>query len=302
MAVTVLVLALGPSGNRAMAFMVVVLTWNLVGCARITRNAHSPTRMEGLTPRQLALSKSWDLSFDVVVSSDNCPQPGTNATTRVGPSIDDLAFRKAFDVERHDQEASMLIDAAFGLPVLVAIRSRQPEQGERCSDGCDLVVMSARTDFWPRAVKQVTGRCFETAAEEGSGRGDSDVLGPSVDEVRVPLASSLAKRLLAVWDEVLHRTAYPREHLYGPNGQRVLYGKADGVRYEFSSELMSGEIHSPREGSLMWEFAALGGMLANARRGAEREFWSRLSAKVGLLERRLETREACEVFVPAYRR
>jgi hypothetical protein len=178
----------------------------------------------------------------------------------------------------------MLIWATFGGPVLVAIE-RGPHAGpwDECSSGCELVIT------W-----------------EPASLSDDDALRMGlpkevVQETRVPLRVQAARRLLAVWREVLSRTAYPRERLAGPDGTLMQYGVKDGTTYEFWSAGMSGQAYSPEPGSLLFEYVALGQQLATVTEQADEAFWSEVFAMLARLEKRLQQKEPCELVIPAKR-
>lgn len=290
--------------------LVVCAVWLLSGCARTTVIGESrlpvdATHERKWSPQQVKLSAQWNLPFDVVVNSDNCPKPGTNRTSRVGFDSYDLALRKYLRANRSDQEASLLIEASFGAPLLVTIEPTNvsEDQEERCAASCEMTIVSARTNLWSSMMEELERQQGGEAIIDDDEHQAAALANVhmEVDETRVALDVTLAVRILAIWKEVLSRTAYPRERLDGPNGVRVGYGSSDGTRYEFSNSDMSGETHSPSEGSLMALFVELGTKLVAARNGTNKAFWSDVTQTVSRLEERLRKREACEILVPAKR-
>jgi len=116
------------------------------------------------------------------------------------------------------------------------------------------------------------------------------------ESFEAPLPAELARSLVALSRRLLQNVQYPRERFELDDGRKLASTTSDGVRHHVWSANMSGQTHSPREGSLLDDYVDVVNGLARYATGpadARSELARQLRDRAAALRRRARRRESC---------
>lgn len=264
-----------------------------------------PFAPETVTSRQSPES-NLSAPSDEWIDSHACPHPGTNRADPLGWDAHDLDLRRHMLAGLGNVQATLLLTPSFEPASLIAIGRKEPAALAACHDQLlkecpseyELVLREADKNLWYAMTEQMLphGNPPRVIMDDANMAQALEHVQLQVREVRVPLDTELATRLIGLWHGTLARTAYPAERL------SVGFGSSDGEGAEFwvrplkqggTIFVMAGQTHSPNAGSYLADFVALGKQLRAVKASVNAEFWRELRVRLAQLEQRLQKAEPC---------